>query len=400
MGQYDFQTIVTHELGHATGLGHSGDEGSVMYPYLSAGEVRHGVTARDMSVLEASDGAPEPLLAHQSGWFDGDGIGSKLNYLKMASHGHPYQKLVLGPWGHTDEAQRRGPGERDFGADAMIDLPRAYLRWFDYWLKGIDDGIAKEPLVSVFVMGSNRWLKGNTYPLENTRFEKWYLTSSRKANTSKGDGRLTTELPAVNAVNDSYVYDPADPTPDPESYEEPEDSSKKEKASEEKKKAEEAYHVGTTDKRSDILVFTSEPFKEAYTFAGPLSGVLYASSSARDTDWFMRIMEVDKKGKIFQLAEGKIRARFRHSTRQPEMLEPNKIYEYQLDLWQTGITIPPGSRLRVEVASASFPSFSRNLNTGGHNEIDTNFVKAEQKIYHDKEHPSHVLLPVVQLKTK
>jgi len=274
MGQYDFQTIVTHELGHATGLGHSGDEGSVMYPYLSAGEVRHGVTARDMSVLEASDGAPEPLLAHQSGWFDGDGIGSKLNYLKMASHGHPYQKLVLGPWGHTDEAQRRGPGERDFGADAMIDLPRAYLRWFDYWLKGIDDGIAKEPLVSVFVMGSNRWLKGNTYPLENTRFEKWYLTSSRKANTSKGDGRLTTELPAVNAVNDSYVYDPADPTPDPESYEEPEDSSKKEKASEEKKKAEEAYHVGTTDKRSDILVFTSEPFKEAYTFAGPLSGVL------------------------------------------------------------------------------------------------------------------------------
>jgi len=114
----------------------------------------------------------------------------------------------------------------------------------------------------------------------------------------------------------------------------------------------------------------------------------------------MRIMEVDKKGKIFQLAEGKIHARFRHSTRQPEMLEPNKIYEYQLDLWQTGITIPPGSRLRVEVASASFPSFSRNLNTGGHNEIDTNFVKAEQKIYHDKEHPSHVLLPVEQLKTK
>jgi putative CocE/NonD family hydrolase len=129
----------------------------------------------------------------------------------------------------------------------------------------------------------------------------------------------------------------------------------------------ETYHQQTTDIRNDILVYTSEPFKEAYTFAGPLSAVLYAASSGRDTDWFMRLMEVDKAGKIFQLAEGKIRARFRHSTKQPELLEANKVYEYQLDLWQMGISIPAGHRLRVEVAPASFPSYSRNLNTGGHN---------------------------------
>jgi putative CocE/NonD family hydrolase len=336
---------------------------------------------------------------HQSGWFDGDGIGTKLNYLRMAAHGHPNQKLVLGPWGHTDEAQRRY-GDRDFGAGAVIDLPQAYLRWFDFWLKGTDNGVAREPLVSIFVIGTNKWLYGKTYPLENTRFEKWYLSSAGKANTSKGDGRLTLDNPLEHAATDGYVYDPGDPTPDPDGFEEPEDPAKKEKSSEETKKIVQAYHQQTTDQRSDILSYTSEQFKEPYSFAGPVSAVLYASTSARDTDWFMRLVEIDKSGKILTLAEGKIRARFRRSAKAPELLEPNKVYEYQVDLWHTGITIPVGHRLRVEVASASFPSFSRNLNTGGHNETETNFVKAEQTIYHSKEYPSHVLLPAVEMKEK
>jgi putative CocE/NonD family hydrolase len=336
---------------------------------------------------------------HQSGWFDGDGIGSKLNYLQMASHHHANQKLVLGPWGHTDEAMRRH-GDRDFGTEALVDMPRAYLRWFDFWLKGIDNGIAGEPLVSIFVMGSNHWLTGNTYPLENARLEKWYLASAGKANTSKGDGNLTKETPLEKSPSDHFVYDPGDPTPDPDAYEEPEDPAKKEKSSEEQKKIREAYHQQTTDQRGDILVYTSEPFKESYSFAGPISAVLFASSSARDTDWFMRLVEIEKNGKVFPLAEGKIRARFRRSTHEPELLEPNRVYEYQLDLWQTGITIPAGNRLRIEAASASFPSYSRNLNTGGHNEMDTNFVKAEQTIYHSKQYPSHVVLPVVEVKGK
>ncbi len=106
-------------------------------------------------------------------------------------------------------------------------------------------------------------------------------------------------------------------------------------------------------------------------------------------------MEIEKDGKTFSLASGKMRARFRNSVHKPELLEPGHIYEYQLDLWQTGITVPAGDRLRVEVASAVFPMFSRNLNTGGHNETGTNFVAARQVVYHDQEHPSHVLLPVI-----
>jgi putative CocE/NonD family hydrolase len=339
---------------------------------------------------------------HQSGWFDGDGIGSKLNYLAMARHGHRYQKLVLGPWGHTDEAAR-SLGDRDFGADALVDLQRSYLRWFDHWLKGVDNGIDREPLVSIFVMGSNQWLHGPTYPLPGTHFEKWYLAGGH-ANTSGGAGRLSPEPPAEKAEPDRYTYDPADPTPDPEAYEEPDapadKSAAKPQSREEKKKAAEAYHADVTRRRDDILVYATQPLEKPLTFAGPLSAVLYASSSARDTDWFVRLMDVDGKGKIFQLAEGKVRARYRLTTKKPEFLEPEKVYEYTIDLWQTGITIPKGSRLRVEVASASFPSFSRNLNTGGHNETETAFVKARQQVYHSREYPSHILLPVVELKAK
>jgi hypothetical protein len=261
----------------------------------------------------------------------------------------------------------------------------------------VDNGIAKEPLVKIFVMGSNKWLEGPVYPLPVTRFEKWYLASGGNANTSKGDGRLTTAALAAGSSPDRYVYDPGDPTPAPYYYEESEEEEKQVRSAEEKKKIREAHHEKVTQARRDILVYVSEPLQEPLTFAGPISAVLYASSSARDTDWFMTLMELDKQGKMFPIPLGraKLRARFRRSMKKPELLKPGQVYEYKLDLWQTGITIPAGHRLRVEVASAAFPLFSRNLNTGEHNETETKYVKAEQTIYHDARYPSHVLLPVI-----
>ena len=160
-----------------------------------------------------------------------------------------------------------------------------------------------------------------------------------------------------------------------------------------KKKPQQFYEE--TLKRKDILVYTTEPFKQRYTVVGPVSAVLHASTSAKDTDWFMRLVEIDKDGKFQVLAMGKIRARYRQSMTKPQLLSPGKVYAYQLDLWHTGITMPEGSRLRVEVASAAFPLFSRNLNTGGHNETETKFVKADQAIYRDAARPSHVLLPMI-----
>lgn len=331
---------------------------------------------------------------HQSGWFDGDGIGSKLNYAALAKHGKSTQKLVLGPWGHTPVAQRM-LGDIDFGPQAAPDLPRMYLRWFDHHLKGMDNGILREPLVSLFVMNSNQWVHGDKYPLAQTQFEKWYLHSGGKANTSKGDGALKREKPAAGAEPDRYNYDPADPTPNPSYHEDSDDEEKQEKSVEEQKAAAKKRHEAVTDSRGDILVYTSAPFDEPYTFVGPISAKLYASTDARDTDWFVRLLEIEADGELHALVEGRFRARFRESMSQPKLLEPGKVYEYDIDMWQTGLTIQKGSRLRVEIASASFPLFSRNLNTGGHNEMDKDFVTAKQTIYHDAERPSHVLLPMI-----
>ncbi|MFQ5600093.1 MAG: CocE/NonD family hydrolase, partial [Candidatus Krumholzibacteriia bacterium] len=370
------------------------------------------------SFLDRLEGLDIPVF-HQSGWFDGDGIGSKLNYLRMVSHGHRHQKLVLGPWGHTDTARRRF-GDRDFGEAAIVDLQHDYLRWLDRWLKGIPNGIDEEPLVSVFVMGSDRWLHGDRYPLEGTRMTPFYLTSGGHANTSRGDGRLGTQAPPSGSPPDRYTYDPGDPTPSPTWYVDedageaggaadaqgaddarqgearPQEGEAPEARSvEEERRRRRAYYARVNEERADILVYQTDPLAEPLSIVGPVSATLYAATTARDTDWFARLSEVGPDGNVFPLTEGKIRARYRESFRTAHRLEPGEIYEYELDLWQTGITIPAGSRLRVEVASASFPLFSRNLNTGGHNETETQYVAAEQTIYHDAEHPSHVLLPVI-----
>jgi putative CocE/NonD family hydrolase len=339
---------------------------------------------------------------HQSGWWDGDGIGSKLNYSSMVGHGHKHQKLVLGPWGHTDAATRRGPYNTDYGPNAIVDLSRSYLRWLDRWLKGVENGIEDEPLVSLFVMHTNEWLRGDTYPLEGTEPTRFYLSSGGSANTSGGDGLLSAGLPGDDSSEfDAYVYDPGDPTPDiavfneecePASDEEPAggDESVEEAIAERM-----AYHARISAEREDMLVYETGALAEDLTFAGPVSGVLYASSSARDTDWFMRLSVVDAEGSVRSLTRGIIRARYRNSFSEPELLEPGKVYEYHIDMWQTGVTIPAGSKLRVEVSSCSFPMFSRNLNTGGHNETETEYVTAQQKVYHTGEYPSHVLLPVI-----
>jgi hypothetical protein len=320
----------------------------------------------------------------------------------MISLGHGNQKLTIGPWGHTDTAART-LGDWDFGAGAVIDLQREYLRWFDHWLKGVDNGIDKEPLVSIFVMGSNRWLHGNSYPLPGTQFQKWYLSSDGKANTSKGSGHLGISPPSADALADHYAYDPGNPTPNPDWYV-PDDgnaksttapATQKTTSEEQEKKLSKAYHAKVTATRQDILIYTSAPLTKPLTIAGPMSAVIYAASTAKDTDWYVRLIEINKDGQLWTRGSGRLRARFRASNRDPQLLKPGEIYEYHLDLWQTGVEIPAGNRLRLEICSADFPSFSRNLNTGGHSETETQFVTAQQTIYHDTNHPSYLLLPMI-----
>ena len=318
----------------------------------------------------------------QSGWFDGDGIGTKLAYLKLKEIGKKNIKLIIGPWGHTDQATTF-VGGHEVGEEAGIDLQKLYHRWFDYWLKGMDNKINEEPLVRLYTIKSKKWLKANTYPLPETQFMKYFLFSEKGANTLKGDGKLLQKSSDKGKKFDSYTYDPGDPTWMP-MYRFKENGKKS--------------YVKTTSERKDNLVYETEKLKQIITIAGPVSAVLFASSSARDTDWFVSLEVIEEDGEIIPLCKGTIRARFRNSMSKPELLEKNKIYEYTIDMWHTGITIEKGDKLRVEIASAYFPHFSRNLNTGGHNEMETKYKKAKQRIYHSKEYPSHILLPIVNLK--
>lgn len=346
------------------------------------------------SYLEELSKVDLPVL-NQSGWFDDDAIGSKLAFQRMTALGREHQHLVLGPWGHTDHATRSFGGV-DFGPDAVaIDLRREYLRWFDHWLKGVDNGIDRQPRVRMFVMGSNRWVSGDTYPLEGTTLERWYLGSNGHANGLRGDGTLGRE-PGGGAPIDVYVYDPGDATPDlefrsPDVWEDVGGQTDPVAA----RAARQARHERVLGEREDVLVFTSEPFPEDTTFVGPVSAVLHAATTARDTDWFVSLVELDAEGKPQLLVQGKVRARFRKSVERPRLLRPGRIERYELDLWQTGITVRKGHRLRVEVASASFPTWARNLNTGGDDGTGTEHVSATQTIHHSKRYPSYVLLPRV-----
>jgi len=333
---------------------------------------------------------------HQSGWFDGNGLGTKHNYLRMRELGRAHQKLILGPWGHTDVATQMFD-ERDYGERAVIDLRREYLRWFDRWLKEVPNGIDREPQVSLFVMGPDDWAHGDTYPLEGTDHRRLHLASGGHANTAHGDGALRFGAPAAASPPDRFVYDPGDPTPSTWLLEQPEDEpGGAVKTADEVRKARREHVDRILEDRKDILVYETEELAEPLTIAGPVSAELYASTSARDTDWFLTLSAVDADGTATRLVRGALRARYRDSFAEPELLEPGKVYRYTIDCWHTAVQVPAGAKLRLEVASAWFPVFSRNLNTGGHNETETEWVAAEQTIFHDAERPSHLLLPIIE----
>jgi putative CocE/NonD family hydrolase len=336
---------------------------------------------RRVAFLESLANVRIPVF-HQTGWLDGASIGTRISYQRMVACGHPHQKLVLGPWDHAGRIITV-PGD-DRGGDVM-DLQGATLAWFEHWLKGIDTGILREPRVSVFVLGSNRWLTGDTYPLPETRQETWFLVRRRRFGEHHGE-LVRGDVPAGTPPS-RYSYDPADPTPDlgvvageavtPMSVIAPH------------------KHVATNRKRPDVLVYVSKRFRQPYTIVGPIQMVLSAASSARDTDWHVHLMDERRDGTLMVLAHGKIRARYRQSMTKPQRLTPGRVYAYSIDLWQIGITIAPGSRVRLEIASAAFPTFSRNLNTGGHNEMETRSIPATQRIYHSRGSPSYVVLPVI-----
>jgi len=325
-----------------------------------------------------------PVL-HISGWYDDEQIGTPLNYIGMTTFGataeaRGSQRLLMGPWGHVVNTESK-LGEVDFGPQALIDLRAEELRWFNRWLKGYThDATTAEFPVRIFVMGTNVWRDEREWPLSRTQWTPFYLHSSGRANSRFGDGRLSTTKPAAEPT-DNYRYDPARPVPfitNPTSSQigGPDDYS-------------------AIERRDEVLVYVTEPLAEEIEVTGPIRVDLYASSSALDTDFMAKLVDVWPTGFVQRLCDGMVRARFRDGMDCPSLIEPGRVYHYSIDCWNISICFKAGHRIGLEISSSAFPKYDRNLNTGAPLGMTTEMAVAEQQIYHDAEHPSAVVLPII-----
>ena len=327
-----------------------------------------------------------------TGWFDAAFPGTVANYVGMKQHGATPDArrplLVVGPWPHG--INQRVVGRFDYGPQAVIDLDGYITRWFDHWLKGIDNGVERDPPVRVFVMGENAWHAEESWPLPQTRFTKYYLQSAGRANSLRGNGVIGTTLPSRDA-SDTYVYDPARPTRSPFTGGHTQD--------------------GAVDSRlaamgDDVLVYDTPPLDADVEVTGPIEATLYAATSAEDTDWMVRLVDVHPDGYAALLAEGLMRARNRDPRREARYnpavlttLERNRVHQYTIEFWRpTANVFRAGHRIRVEISSSYYPYYLRNLNTGADNIglVPASEAKvATQRIHHGPTYPSHIVLPVI-----
>lgn len=314
---------------------------------------------------------------HIGGWYDILLEGTINNYLKMTAPGidpeiSRRQKLLIGPWIHS--MGKRKIGELDFGDESAFNSTDIRLRWFDSQLKGLDNGIMEEPPVKIFVMGINQWRHENEWPLTRTDYQNYYFHSRGKANTLHGDGRLDTK-PPKKETQDVFDYHPEDPVPTIGTMG--------------------PYDQRSVEERPDVLVYTTPALKKDLEVTGPVNAIIFASSSAVNTDFTAKLVDVYPDGMAIRICEGIIRADHRDPDAPPSNILPGEIYEYQIDLWATSNVFLKGHRIRVEISSSNFPRFDRNLNTGMYFATDTTMTTAEQVIYHSPDCPSHIILPVI-----
>ena len=275
----------------------------------------------------------------------------------------------------------------DYGADAdsqKIDLHGMKLRWFDHWLKGIDNGVTEEPPVRIFVMGVNEWRDENEWPLARTNYADYYLHSGGNANTINGDGALSAETPR-DEQGDTFLYNPSNPVPTTGGplccFESPFPSG--------------AYDQRETEARSDVLVYTTPPLEEDTEVTGPVTVTLWAASSAPDTDFTAKLVDVCPCGGAVNLTDGIIRASYRESQQHPTLITPGTVYEYTIDLWATSNVFKAGHRIRLDISSSNFPRFDRNPNTGNGFGEDSEVTPAMQSIFHNSRYLSRVTLPII-----
>ncbi|MET8419295.1 CocE/NonD family hydrolase [Streptomyces sp. NPDC005134] len=299
------------------------------------------------------------------------------------------QRLVIGPWDHM--AAPCVYPDRSFGAlgtPQMMGLTDLHVKFFDRWLRGDATALDGVAPVKIFVMGIDQWRDEQEWPLPDAKWTDFHLTSAGHANTADGDGALTTEAPA-GARRDTYLYDPRRPVPTAggaclpmtPGFGGPVDQR-------------------TVTAREDVLCFTGPVLEEPVEVTGPVSLTLFVSSSAVDTDFTAKLVDVFPDGKAINLCDGILRARYRGGLATEELMDPGTVYEITVDMTATSNVFLPGHRIRVDVSSSNFPRYDRNTNTGGiiAREGEEQMIAAINHIHHGPNHPSRLVLPVIDRK--
>lgn len=325
-----------------------------------------------------------PVL-HITGWYDGDQPGALFFYDGMVNYSPAKDKqyLIIGPWDHAGTRfPRRELGGVDFTNEALMDMSKVHLEWFDYWLKNKQNEVAKWKRLKYFVMGANKWSEENqTWPTKDTDQISYYLHSNGKANTLMGDGSLSTKKPE-DETPDMYIYNPENPViavMDFDFY---------------ASKVETPLDNRFILRRDDVLVYTSEAFEKEIIIAGKPIMILHASSNCLDTDWFVQLSDVYPDERSILLCSGCLRARFRNSLEFPELMSPGNIYNFIIELDSTCVAIKKEHRIRLAITSSMFPVFARNQNTGNDISEDDEIRIAKNTVYHSKDNPSHLILPI------
>jgi uncharacterized protein len=342
---------------------------------------------KQWSIEEHFSSITVPML-QVGGWYDIFSAGTIGNYVGVKAHGatdaaRTQQHLLMQIGGHAGFGRRIG--DVDFGPHAVENpYTDVILDWYDYLFKGIHNQFATDKPVKIFVMGVNEYRQEDDWPPPQAHSTKYFLHSSGKANSLRGDGSLSTAAPR-SEPSDSYVYDPGNPAPTiggplccDEEHMEPGPRDQR-----------------PVENRDDVLIYSTGPLSQDLEVTGPVSATLFVKSSGVDTDFTGKLVDVAPDGFARDVAEGILRMRYRDSREHSTMMNPGQTYQITLDLWSTSNVFLRGHSLRLEISSSNFPRFDRNLNTGEEIRVARKFVSVTNTVLHDAQHPSALVLPII-----
>jgi putative CocE/NonD family hydrolase len=319
-----------------------------------------------------------PVL-HVSGWYDDEEIGTPANFAAMTAAGRAGQRLLMGPWGHQVNADRR-LGELDFGHHSVVDLDAVMTDFLEEMVRG---HIPEESQAAarIFLMGANEWLDLAGWPPSRSFERSLYLDSDGHANSRFGDGRLIEAPPSDKSAADEWVHDPSRPVPFIT--------------------AASSAQIGGPDDyagietRGDVLVYTANPVTEPFDVVGPVRLVAHLATSAVDTDLCAKLVDVHPSGFAQRLCDGVVRLRYRAGHERALPVLPGAVYQVEVVMWDTAHRFLPGHCVRLELASSAHPKFAVNMGAGGDEAEAREGVIARNVLYHSATHPSRLVVTVM-----